>query len=127
MIDVIGLLARLYSLADMAFVGGSLVDFRGHNPLEPAVFSKPVLFGPFMSDFKDIAAMLMVSGGAIQVHTAGDIIRAGERMLSEGDASGIMGQHNFKVVCANKGAVEKTMDDIMMVLAESETLCGDNG
>ncbi len=125
-IDVIGLLARLYSLANMAFVGGSLVDFRGHNPLEPAAFSKPVLFGPFMSDFKDIAAMLIESGGAIQVHTAGDIILAGERMLADGDVSEIMGQHNFKVFCANKGAVEKTMDDIMMVLAQSETICGDN-
>ncbi len=80
-----------------------------------------------MSDFKDIAAMLIESGGAIQVHTAGDIILAGERMLADGDVSEIMGQHNFKVFCANKGAVEKTMDDIMMVLAQSETICGDNG
>ena len=123
-IDVIGMLARLYALADMAFVGGSLVDFRGHNPLEPAAFSKPILMGPFMSDFKDIAAMLLAAGGAIQVNDAGDIIRAGERILSNPVASELMGRRNFKLFCANKGTVEKTLNNIMTVLAQAATTRG---
>ena len=126
-VDVIGILAGLYSLADMAFVGGSLVDFRGHNPLEPAAFSKPVLFGPFMSDFREIAAMLIRSGGAIQVNDAKDIVTAGETVFADGHVSGIMGRNNFKVFCANKGAVEKTMDEIMTVLAQPGKTYGNNG
>ncbi len=118
-IDVIGILARLYSLADMAFVGGSLVDFRGHNPLEPAAFSKPILFGPFMGDFKEIAAMLTKSGGAVQVNGAEDIIATGEKILAGGHDAEIMGDNNFKVFSTNKGAVEKTMCEIMRVLKQA--------
>ncbi|MBW2655606.1 MAG: 3-deoxy-D-manno-octulosonic acid transferase, partial [Deltaproteobacteria bacterium] len=51
LVDKMGALSRLYALCDVAFIGGSMVGQGGHNPLEPAAFSKPVLFGPDMSDF----------------------------------------------------------------------------
>ena len=54
-LDTIGELAQLYQLATAVFVGGSLVDHGGHNILEPAVFGKPILFGPHMQNFKEIA------------------------------------------------------------------------
>ena len=56
-IDTIGVLRDTYALADVAFVGGSLTKNGGHNPLEPAAFAKPVMFGPHMFHFKDIAHM----------------------------------------------------------------------
>ena len=55
-VDTIGELAQLYQLATVAFVGGSLVETGGHNILEPAVFGRPIVFGPFMHNFAEIAA-----------------------------------------------------------------------
>ena len=55
-LDTIGELATVYQLATVAFVGGSLVATGGHNILEPAVFGKPIVFGPHMSNFAEIAA-----------------------------------------------------------------------
>ena len=62
----IGELATIYQLATVAFVGGSLVATGGHNILEPAVFGKPIVFGPHMSNFAEIAAAFVanVRGGA---------------------------------------------------------------
>jgi 3-deoxy-D-manno-octulosonic-acid transferase len=63
-LDTLGELAACYGLADLAFVGGSLVDAGGHNPIEPARYGVPVLFGPHMEDFSEIARDLIESGGA---------------------------------------------------------------
>ena len=54
LIDTIGELARAYRLAQMAFIGGSLVPTGGHNPLEPAVWGVPVLSGPHVHNFKEV-------------------------------------------------------------------------
>ena len=62
-LDTLGELSSVYDLCDVAFVGGSLVPERGHNPLEPAVHGKPVLFGPFMEDFAEISRDLLAVGG----------------------------------------------------------------
>jgi hypothetical protein len=55
LLDTIGELAQLYQVATVVFVGGSLVDTGGHNILEPAVFGKPIVFGPHMQNFAEIA------------------------------------------------------------------------
>jgi len=67
LIDSLGELIYFYAMADIGFVGGSLVDEGGHNPIEPAVFSIPVLFGPHMEDFQEIANSLIDAGGGEQV------------------------------------------------------------
>ena len=67
LLDTMGELAELYRLSSLAFVGGSLVPERGHNPLEPAIFGKPVLFGPHMEDFAEIAGELLAVGAAERV------------------------------------------------------------
>ena len=66
-LDTMGELSQIYSVADVAFVGGSLVPQGGHNLLEPARFSVPVLFGPYMENFKAIAQTLLDFSGGIQV------------------------------------------------------------
>lgn len=66
-VDTIGELLSFYKLANLCFVGGSLLDFGGHNPIEPAQFAKPILFGPFMADFPEISASLLAQKGAIKV------------------------------------------------------------
>lgn len=67
LLDTLGELNRLYALGDYIFVGGSLADFGGHNPLEPAAYKKPVFFGPHMENFRDIAKQLSDSGGGIAI------------------------------------------------------------
>lgn len=74
-LDTIGELAGLYGLADLAFVGGSLVDRAGHNPLEPAALGTPVFFGPYMSDFADIVEDLLEEKAAVQVQDADELTR----------------------------------------------------
>ena len=72
-LDTIGELSRFYSLGNFAFVGGSLVDFGGHNPLEAAQRGLPVVFGPHMENFKAIAAILTESGGGCQISTEAEL------------------------------------------------------
>ncbi|MBE0585875.1 MAG: hypothetical protein IH612_19200 [Desulfofustis sp.] len=67
-IDTIGDLAVLYGLADIAFIGGSLVPEGGHNPIEAARVGCPILFGPHMEDFAEISAELLACRAAYQVH-----------------------------------------------------------
>ncbi len=74
LLDTIGELAACYQLADIAFIGGSLVSERGHNPLEPALFGCPVLFGSSMEDFSEIAAQLLHAKGAFQVKDGAALI-----------------------------------------------------
>ncbi len=111
-IDAIGFLSQLYALADVAFVGGSLIPFGGHNPLEPAVFSKPVLFGPGMTNFTQIANMLLNAGGAIQVADAENFSKAATTLIEDREASRKMGSHALGVFNANRGALEKTLKEI---------------
>ena len=66
-INTIGVLARAYAVCTLAFVGGSLVPEGGHNLLEPAMFGKPVIFGPYMTDFQDMARLFVQGRGGIQV------------------------------------------------------------
>jgi 3-deoxy-D-manno-octulosonic-acid transferase len=75
-VDSIGELKMFYATADIAFVGGSMVAAGGHNILEAAAVGVPVLFGPFMSNFKDIAEGVLKQQAAIQCQTIEDIEQA---------------------------------------------------
>lgn len=73
LVDQMGKLAELYSVADYVFCGGSLVQRGGHNLLEAAIYGKPVLFGPHMDDFREDAELLLREGG-------GFLVRDGENL-----------------------------------------------
>src|SRR6185436_8206315 len=72
-LDSIGELAQLYQLATVVFVGGSLADHGGQNILEPAIFGKPIVFGPHMQNFREIAETFIASGAAIQIASERDL------------------------------------------------------
>jgi 3-deoxy-D-manno-octulosonic-acid transferase len=76
-------LAAYYRSCDIAFVGGSLVDQGGHNPIEPAVMGLPVVFGPHMEDFAEIAEDLLAAGGAIRVHAGDSLFLTLKRLLDD--------------------------------------------
>lgn len=82
-LDTIGELNKVYSHAHVAFVGGSFVAKGGHNPIEPAIFSVPVLFGPHMEDFSEISEELMEAGGAIKVADSTELTNMLHRLFTD--------------------------------------------
>jgi len=115
-IDIIGILKKLYSIADAAFIGGSMVKRGGHNPLEPAAFSKPIIFGSDMSNFAEIAGMLINVRAAIQVFDVTEFCEAASTLLEDEKTAVQMGKNAYGVFCDNKGAVNKTVDEIVRCL-----------
>jgi len=111
-VDTIGLLGRLYGLADTAFIGGSLVGSGGHNPLEAAAYAVPILFGPDMSDFKEVSRMLLDSGGAVEVGDVEDLVRAVDTIFRKTDQAAFMGRRAHEVFRGNQGAVAHTLQVI---------------
>ena len=108
-IDTMGLLKTLYAVSDIAIIGGSIVKCGGHNPLEPAAFSKPILFGEDMSDFTDISIMLLEAGGAACVKDAEELYDSVVSLLENDKKTLEMGKNALCVFNANKGAVERTI------------------
>jgi len=82
LLDSIGELPAAYGLAIASFVGGSLVPGGGHNLLEPAIYGQPVIFGPYMHNFADLADDMLEAGGGIQVRGANDLADTWSQMLS---------------------------------------------
>lgn len=109
LLDCLGVLAKAYAVCDVAFIGGSLVPFGGHNPLEPAMFEKPVLFGPHMEDFAEVADLLTARQGAVQVADAGSLTRHLTDLLTRPDRAADMGHHASAVFQENAGAVTRTL------------------
>ncbi len=110
LLDCLGVLASAYAVCDAAFVGGSLVPCGGHNPLEPAMFKKPVVFGPHMDDFSEIAALLLARNGAWQVMDENSLALALKTLLTSPDHALGMGARGFAVFKENAGAVDRTLD-----------------
>jgi len=108
-LDTIGELAQLYRVATVVFVGGSLVDAGGHNILEPAVFGKPIIFGPHMQNFREIAEAFLVSGAAVQVRSEAELSEALRRLLADAARRAGLGAAASAVVEANRGAKAKTL------------------
>ena len=106
-VDSVGLLAKLYALADIAFVGGS---FRGsvHNVMEPAALAKPVIFGPTIQNAHE-ASLLVDRGGAKLVRTAQELADAIIAWLDDTDARTIAGDVGKQLIAENLGAVDRTL------------------
>ena len=109
-LDTVGELAALYALADVVFVGGSLVPVGGHNLLEPAMHGKPVLTGPHTSNFREGAELLRQSGGALVVADAADLERELTRLLDQPELARRIGAAARSAFAGRGGAVSATLD-----------------
>jgi 3-deoxy-D-manno-octulosonic-acid transferase len=114
-IDRIGILGRTYALGDLAFVGGSLVTAGGHNPLEAAAFGKPVLFGPDMSDFRQVARRLVAGGGAVTVADTDSFTEQVQRLLANAELARSTGRCALRIFTANSGAVQRTLAQVRSI------------
>jgi 3-deoxy-D-manno-octulosonic-acid transferase len=110
--DTMGELLFLYALADIAFVGGSLVPNGGHNLLEPAALDKPVLSGPYLFNFLEIAAMLRSAGALEEVSDAAGLAATVQRLIEHPEQAKTMADAGLAVMKANQGALQKLLDGI---------------
>jgi len=118
-IDTLGELGQFYACADVAFVGGSLAPIGGHNLLEPAAVGVPMVTGPHLHNFVEIARSLRVAG-ALQVGE--DLAAVGgllETLLAEPEARAQRGQAGAALVEAGRGTLERTLTAIAPLLPPS--------
>jgi len=108
-LDTIGELAQLYQIATVVFVGGSLVPAGGHNILEPALYGKPVVFGPHMQNFGEIAETFLTNGAAIQVRTAGEFEETMLSLIGDPVRRARVGAAARALVESNRGARDRTL------------------
>ena len=119
-IDTLGELLSACSLADVVTMGGSFSDIGGHNPLEPALFQKPVIVGPNMSNFKEILLQLISAQGIVQLVENEDMSKALAsevlRLFTDETSAQILGSNSYKVVQANQGATTKSITTLLALL-----------
>jgi 3-deoxy-D-manno-octulosonic-acid transferase len=115
-LDTIGELAQLFQVATAVFVGGSLVDSGGHNILEPAVFGKPIVFGPYMQNFAEIARTFLDNGAAIEVRNGRELETVLLELLGDPVRRARLGAAARALVEANRGARTKTLAAIAQLL-----------
>jgi 3-deoxy-D-manno-octulosonic-acid transferase len=111
-LNTLGELGRVYGLASVAFVGGSLVPVGGHNLLEPASFGRPVLFGPHTHNFLLMSQLLVEAGGGGRVADEEELFDAMHRLLSSPHRCEAMGRKAMKFVEGNRGALKRILDQI---------------
>jgi 3-deoxy-D-manno-octulosonic-acid transferase len=109
-VDTMGQLFDLYSAADVAFVGASLVNLGGQNPLEPAAWGVPVLYGPSMEDFLDATELLEPSGAGLKIADADELFVTARRLLSNDDERLRRGRAGRQAL-ADRGRVADVLAD----------------
>jgi 3-deoxy-D-manno-octulosonic-acid transferase len=109
-LDTLGELSQFYALSDVAFVGGSLIPWGGHNLLEPAFYSKPIFFGPYMDNFSFLAETFVSSGAAKIIRGEEDLWNM--FLYDNDDRLLEMGKLARETLNALQGATERTLKHI---------------
>jgi 3-deoxy-D-manno-octulosonic-acid transferase len=122
-LDTIGNLLEFYKTADIVFVGGSLARLGGHNIVEPAIFSKPVIFGPHMFNFRDISGLFLKENAGIMVRNEEELKESITMLLESPQASRGFGERARGLIQRNQGATLRNMGEIRKVVAASGGLC----
>jgi 3-deoxy-D-manno-octulosonic-acid transferase len=116
MIDSIGELSSLYALADIAFVGGSLVPRGGHNLIEPAQYGVPILVGSHTQNFRDIVELFQ-SHDAVRVVTLAELSSVILDLLANEDKREELGRRAAETLDTQRGATQLTVQKLRELLA----------
>jgi 3-deoxy-D-manno-octulosonic-acid transferase len=119
-LDTIGDLAAVYAVADIAFVGGSLVPRGGHNPLEPAQFGVPVVLGPSYNNFRSIVGEMRSADGIRIVQDDVELDKVLVELLTDPAAAKAMGERGRQVFEAQQGATARAVDAIVAMIHGSK-------
>ena len=116
LVDTLGEVLDFYSIADLVFVGGSLVPTGGHNLLEAALLAKPVIFGPHIYNFKEISAKMIRAGAGAKVIDQRGLVRQSVTLLNDPPYCRAMGEAGRSLIAENAGTTERTMRHIAKLL-----------
>lgn len=116
--DSMGELLLFFGACDVAFIGGSLIAHGGHNPLEASAQRIPVLFGPHMFNFEQIAELLLSAGAAREVGDAAMLADGVLHWLDDASARSVAGERGAAVVEANRGARDAVLEMVAEALGE---------
>lgn len=122
LLDTIGELSRVFEFADLVFMGGSLVPTGGHNLLEPAFWGKPILFGPHMQNFAEIARLFLETGAAVQVRDAEELGRRMLELLDDDSRRRELGERAKQTLERESGATERVLEHVRDALGHSASL-----
>lgn len=117
-VDTLGEVLKFYALADLVFVGGSLVPIGGHNVLEASLMKKPVLFGPYMQNFKEIARLLRAAHGGLQVKDSTELYLQMKLLLENPSEAERIGDNGVHLLQKNQGATERTLTVISRYMTD---------
>jgi 3-deoxy-D-manno-octulosonic-acid transferase len=120
LLDTVGELMDIYTLADLVFVGGSFVPVGGHNLLEPASVGVPVLFGPMMHNFREITELIVAAGAGQQVADAVSLEAAVRRLLADDHARRLMGEQGGRLMAEQGGAAARHLEVIACLLGRTD-------
>ena len=120
-LDTIGDLAAVYSMATVAFVGGSLVAAGGHNPLEPARFGVPVVIGSNFNNFREVVERMQAMHG-IRVVTSDQMAVVLRELLRDPVEARALGERGRSVFTEGAGATDRTVEELLRVLESAERL-----
>jgi tetraacyldisaccharide 4'-kinase len=119
LLDSIGELSGLFSSADVVFMGGSLAPRGGHNILEPAMFGKPVVVGPHMENFRDIADAFRSAGALVEIESASELSQAVGGLLRDRERAAEIGRRARQCADAQGGAAATAVAEILRLHAEA--------
>jgi len=115
-VDTVGDLLEIYRKSKIAFVGGSLAPYGGQNILEPLFFETPVLFGPYMENFKEIADLIIEKKAGIMVRDKEDLFMNIKHLLDNPNKAIEIGKKGKEIIEMHKSYMEKTVDIIMDIV-----------
>jgi len=119
-LDTMGVLSSFYGLATVVFIGRSLRGHGGQNPIEPASFGCPIIFGPHMENFREIADDLVKDVGAVRIQGERDLPETLAGLLSDPDRRNQMGERARQLVENRRGASWRNLDLIRYVFLEEK-------
>jgi 3-deoxy-D-manno-octulosonic-acid transferase len=119
LLDTIGELASVYSLASVAFVGGSLIPAGGHNPLEPAQFGVPIVMGPHYANFRSITEDLLAHQ-ALCIAAKEELAVVLTGLLDDSARAEAMGERARQVFTSQAGATGRSVEALQDLLREQE-------
>ena len=112
-VDTVGDLLQIYGQSAVAFVGGSLAPYGGQNLLEPLFVQTPVIFGPYVDNFKAVAEEMLARGAGVMVHDEEELFSAIRLVLNDITTRQRLVDAGRAVLNMQKGAMEKTANLIL--------------
>jgi len=110
LLDTMGELFNIYDIADVVFIGGSMVNIGGHNILEPASMGKAVVFGPYMENFREIAELFIKNKAAVQVRDGNELSAVLTGLLKDNGERERLGKNAVDLIMANRGAAMRNAE-----------------